>query len=73
MVQEGFDVFTNTIGGFHFVTNGKQAFHIEDGGQVRMPPLYTPKVDWDVVNKGYVDDLVGDINTLLDTINGEVI
>lgn len=27
----------------------------------------------DAANKGYVDDLVGNINTVLDTINGEVV
>lgn len=62
LVQEDFNPLTNTLGGFHFVVNGKLAFHIEDSGQVRMPPLYTPKVDWDVVNKQYVDDIVGNIN-----------
>lgn len=73
LVQEGFNPTTNTVGGFHFVINGKQSFHIEDGGQVRMPALYTPKASWDVVNKQYVDNIVGNINTLLDQINGEVI
>ena len=34
--------------------------------------LGNPTYDSDAANKGYVDDLVGDIATLLDSINGEV-
>ena len=32
-----------------------------------------PTDELHAVNKGYVDDLVGDINSLLDAINGEVV
>ena len=32
-----------------------------------------PQRSHDAANKGYVDDLVGNINTVLDTINGEVV
>lgn len=32
-----------------------------------------PVKETDAANKGYVDDLVGNINTVLDTINGEVV
>ena len=35
--------------------------------------LGAPEAPADAVNKGYVDDTVGNINTILDTINGEVI
>lgn len=34
---------------------------------------YAPTEEQSVANKKYVDDLVGDIGTLLDTINGEVV
>lgn len=32
---------------------------------------YTPSADYHPATKKYVDDIVGDINSLLDTINGE--
>lgn len=35
--------------------------------------LGAPEAPADAVNKGYVDDTVGNINTILDTINGEVV
>ena len=34
-------------------------------------PIYTPTKDYDGVTKKYVDDKIGDINTILDSINGE--
>lgn len=39
----------------------------------RLQYVGTPTTSTDAATKGYVDRLVGDINTLLDTINGEVI
>lgn len=35
--------------------------------------INTPQSEYDAANKGYVDGLIGDINALLDAINGEVI
>lgn len=32
---------------------------------------YTPGGDYNPATKKYVDDIVGDINSILDTINGE--
>ena len=42
------------------------------GGQT-IRGVNNPTNDSDAANKGYVDDLVGNINTVLDTINGEVV
>ena len=35
--------------------------------------INTPQSANDAANKGYVDGLIGDINALLDAINGEVV
>ena len=40
---------------------------------VTLKGVSVPKERSDGANKGYVDDLVGNINTVLDTINGEVV
>lgn len=34
---------------------------------------YTPASDYNPATKKYVDDIVGDINNILDNINGEVV
>ena len=39
----------------------------------RVQGVNGPASDTDAVNKQYVDGLVGDINSLLDAINGEVV
>lgn len=39
----------------------------------RLGNLGSPTTATDAVNKGYVDGLVGDINSVLDAINGEVV
>ena len=39
----------------------------------RVQGVNTPTAATDAANKGYVDDLVGSINSLLDAINGEVV
>lgn len=39
----------------------------------RVQGVNTPTDETDAANKGYVDDLVGSINSLLDAINGEVV
>lgn len=49
-------------------SNGFVAFN---GGLIK--EVATPEESTDAATKGYVDDIVGSINTLLDTINGEVI
>ena len=40
---------------------------------VTLKGVSVPKELNDAANKGYVDNLVGNINTVLDTINGEVV
>ena len=35
--------------------------------------INTPQSEYDAATKGYVDGLIGDINALLDAINGEVV
>lgn len=44
-----------------------------DLGGCRVQGISTPTAEKDAVNKGYVDGLVGSINSLLDAINGEVV
>lgn len=39
----------------------------------RVQGVNTPTDETDAANKGYVDGLVGNINSLLDAINGEVV
>lgn len=39
----------------------------------RVQGVNTPTADTDAANRGYVDGLVGNINSLLDTINGEAV
>ena len=39
----------------------------------RVQGISTPTAEKDAVNKGYVDSLVGNINSVLDAINGEVV
>lgn len=53
-----------------FTTDGDITFNL-NGCLVQ--GVNTPQSVTDAANKGYVDDLVGNINTVLDTINGEVI
>lgn len=43
------------------------------GGEGQIYGLADPTLETSAVNKRYVDGLIGNINTLLDTINGEVI
>lgn len=43
------------------------------GSPLRVSGLATPTGADDAANKGYVDGLVGDINSALDAINGEVV
>ena len=44
-------------------------------GSINIPMVYTrePSDSQEIANKQYVDNLVGTINTTLDTINGEVV
>lgn len=44
-----------------------------DNNGTKITKVITPTNDGDAVNKLYVDSLVGDIGTILDNINGEVI
>lgn len=44
-----------------------------DNNGTKITKVITPTNDEDAVNKLYVDSLVGDIGTILDNINGEVI
>lgn len=53
-----------------FTTDGDVTFDLK--GCV-INGVNDPVKETDAANKGYVDDLVGNINTVLDTINGEVI
>lgn len=46
--------------------------HIDLGG-CRVQGISTPTAEKDAANKQYVDGLVGNINSLLDAINGEVV
>lgn len=46
---------------------------VVDMGGNQLSEVGTPVEDADAATKGYVDNLVGTINTTLDTINGEVI
>ena len=45
----------------------------ENDEYVTLKGVKSPNEQSDAANKGYVDDLVGNINTVLDTINGEVV
>ena len=45
----------------------------ENDEYVTLKGVKSPNEKSDAANKGYVDDLVGNINTVLDTINGEVV
>lgn len=44
-----------------------------DFGGDRLQGVNPPEEDTDAANKEYVDGLVGDINSVLDAINGEVV
>lgn len=55
----------NTSGGASGGTSG--------GGTVELMGLSTPTTYYSAVNKQYVDILIGNINSALDAINGEVI
>ena len=48
-------------------------YDVENDDYICLSGLANPKYYGDAANKGYVDDLVGNINTVLDTINGEVV
>lgn len=56
----------NVHGNIHLVETGS-------GQKRHIYGLGTPESDNEAVNKGYVDDLIGDINAVLDQINGEVV
>ena len=62
----------------NFVVNGTEVLKV-NGGSVSLPTgltisgVRTPTSDSEAANKQYVDNLVGTINTTLDTINGEVV
>lgn len=60
--------------------NGYFRLRLYDAGSIeidntgtKITKVITPTNDGDAVNKLYVDSLVGDIGTILDNINGEVI
>ena len=56
-------------------TNVFQAIKMDDEEAPTLALKYvvTPTNDTDAATKGYVDGLIGDINALLDAINGEVV
>lgn len=62
----------------NFIVNGTEVLKV-NGGSVSLPTgltisgVRTPTSDSEAANKQYVDNLVGAINTTLDTINGEVV
>lgn len=62
----------------NFIVNGTEVLKV-NGGSVSLPTgltisgVRTPTSDSEAANKQYVDNLVGTINTTLDTINGEVV
>lgn len=59
--------------GMYASSSGYITLHDNTMGNVNIRGVRSPEFDYDAANKQYVDNLVGTINTTLDTINGEVV
>lgn len=59
--------------GMYASSSGYITLHDNTMGNVNIRGVRSPESDYDAANKQYVDNLVGTINTTLDTINGEVV
>lgn len=62
---DGANIYVYSSAGAVNISSGLDGVFISD--------VVDPTDEKDAANKKYVDDLVGSINTLLDTLNGEVI
>ena len=61
------------FGAYNSGTPAVSFYGSENDESVLLSGVASPQENSDAANKGYVDDLVGNINTVLDTINGEVV